>query len=61
MAHPPQSQISEESQREKRKMSELNNAIPGGKRGLYNILIRRELFFKVTHLRALLPSKALLV
>jgi hypothetical protein len=28
---------------------------------LYNILIRRELFFKVTHLRALLPSKALLV
>ena len=28
---------------------------------LYNIFIRRELFFKVTHLRALLPSKALLV
>jgi hypothetical protein len=28
---------------------------------LYNILIRRELFFKVTHLRALLTSKALLV
>lgn len=28
---------------------------------LYNILIRRELFFKVTHLRALLLSKALLV
>ena len=40
MAGNQQPQISEESQREKRKMSELNRAIPGGKRGLYNILTK---------------------